>query len=116
MNTDGRIDDTEMKNLMSRAKVIGVSEAELKILISEFLSKYKLEQEKKDAEKWKESKAKFAEKASRFGKLLLAAGVAAGAAYVGLKAQSNKANNIAAKQGNYKVSLTTVMHKSAKNQ
>lgn len=113
---DGRIDDTEMKNLMSRAKVIGVSEAELKILISEFLSKYKLEQEKKDAEKWKESKAKFAEKASRFGKLLLAAGVAAGAAYVGLKAQSNKANNIAAKQGNYKVSLTTVMHKSAKNQ
>ena len=113
---DGRIDDTEMKNLMSRAKEIGVSEAELKILISEFLSKYKLEQEKKDAEKWKESKAKFAEKASRFGKLLLAAGVAAGAAYVGLKAQSNKANNIAAAMGNYKVSLSTVMHKSAKNQ
>ena len=69
-----------------------------------------------DAEKWKESKAKFAEKASRFGKLILAAGVATAAAYVGLKAQSNRANNIAAQQGNYKVSLSTVMHKSAKNQ
>lgn len=113
---DGRIDETEMKNLMCRAKEIGVSEQELKTIISESLSKYKMEQQKIDAEKWKESKAKFAEKTSRFGKILLAAGVATAAAYVGLKAQSNRANNLAAMNGNYKVSLTTVMHKSAKNQ
>jgi len=131
---DGQVDETEMKNLMCRAKEIGVGEQELKAIISESLSKYKLEQKKiqaekdrlrkqiqaeKDklrAEKRKESKANFAEKASKLGKILLAAGVAAGAAYVGLKAQSNRANNLAAMNGNYKVSLSTVMHKSAKNQ
>ena len=113
---DGEVDETEMKNLTSRAKEIGVSQAELKTLISEAMSKYKLEQQKKDAEKWKESKAKFAEKASRFGKILLAAGAATAAAYVGLKAQSNRANNLAAQQGNYKVTLSTIMHKSSKDQ
>ena len=120
---DGRVDETEMKNLMCRAKEIGVSEDELKTIISESLSKYKMEQQKLREEQQKLYKAKakeitsnVAEKANKLGKLLLAAGAVAAVAYVGLKAQSNRANNLAAKNGNYKVSLSTVMHKSAKNQ
>ena len=120
---DGRVDETEMENLMCLAKEIGVKEEELNTIISESLSKYKLEQQKLRAEQLKLSTAKakeittnVAEKAKKLGKILLAAGAVAAVAYVGLKAQSNMANNIAARQGNYKVSLTTVMHKSAKNQ
>lgn len=120
---DGVVDEIEMRNLISRAKEIGVSEQELKIQISEAISNYTLEQKRIQTEKMKvmkvkakESTAKFAEKAQKLGKLLLAAGVASAVAYVGLKAQKQQVNNIAAKQGNYKVSLSTVMHKSAKNQ
>ena len=108
---------------MCRAKEIGVSEDELKTIISESLSKYKMEQQKLREEQQKLYKAKakeitsnVAEKANKLGKLLLAAGAVAAVAYVGLKAQSNRANNLSAKNGNYKVSLSTVMHKSAKNQ
>ena len=131
---DGKVDETEIKNLMCLAKEIGVGEAELKTLISESLSKYKLEQQKIREERKKINKAKakeittnvaektkvittnVAEKANKLGKLLLVAGAFATVAYVGLKAQKQQVNNIAAKQGNYKVSITTVMHKSAKNQ
>lgn len=107
---DGYVDDTEMKNLLLQAKEIGMGEEELKGLISESVSKYELEQAKLRAE----GKAKFAEKARKLGTILLTVGAVAGLAYVGLKAQKQQTNNIAAKQGNYKVSLTTVMHKSAK--
>jgi methyl coenzyme M reductase subunit C-like uncharacterized protein (methanogenesis marker protein 7) len=120
---DGVVDEIEMRNLISRAKEIGVSEQELKIQISEAISNYTLEQKRIQTEKMKvmkvkakESTAKFAEKAQKLGKLLLAAGVATAVAYVGLKAQKQQVNNIAAKQGNYKVSLSTVMHKSARDQ
>ena len=113
---DGIVDELEMKNLISRSKEIGVSEAELKIQISEAVSKYTMEQKRIQAEQKKVNKAKFAEKAQKLGKFLLVAGVGTAVAFVGLKAQSNRANNLAAKSGNYKVSLSTVMHKSAKNQ
>lgn len=120
---DGVVDEIEMRNLVSRAKEIGVSEQELKIQISEAISNYTLEQKRIQTEKMKvmkgkarENTAKFAEKAQKLGKLLLAAGVATAVAYVGLKAQKQQANNIAAKQGNYKVSISTVMHKSARDQ
>ena len=123
MEDDGVVDEIEMRNLISRAKEIGVSEQELKIQISEAISNYTLEQKRIQTEKMKvmkvkakESTAKFAEKAQKLGKLLLAAGVATAVAYVGLKAQKQQVNNIAAKQGNYKVSLSTVMHKSSKKQ
>ena len=101
---------------MSRAKEIGVGEAELKIQISEAVSKYTMEQKRIQEEKRKVNKANFTEKVQKLGKFLLVAGAATAAAYVGLKAQSNRANNLAAMNGNYKVSLSTVMHKSAKNQ
>lgn len=113
---DGIVDESEMKNLMSRAKEIGVGEAELKIQISEAVSKYTMEQKRIQEEKRKVNKANFTEKVQKLGKFLLFAGAATAAAYVGLKAQSNRANNLAAMNGNYKVSLSTVMHKSAKNQ
>lgn len=113
---DGIVDESEMKNLMSRAKEIGVGEAELKIQISEAVSKYTMEQKRIQEEKRKVNKANFTEKVQKLGKFLLVAGAATAAAYVGLKAQSNRANNLAAMNGNYKVSLSTVMHKSAKNQ
>lgn len=120
---DGVVDEIEMRNLISRAKEIGISEQELKIQISEAISNYTLEQKRIQTEKMKamkekakESTAKFAEKAQKLGKFLLAAGIATAVAYVGLKAQKQQANNIAAKQGNYKVSLSTVMHKSARDQ
>lgn len=113
---DGIVDESEMKNLMSRAKEIGVGEAELKIQISEAVSKYTMEQKRIQEEKRKVNKAYFTEKVQKSGKFLLVAGAATAAAYVGLKAQSNRANNLAAMNGNYKVSLSTVMHKSAKNQ
>ncbi len=113
---DGIVDESEMKNLISRAKEIGVGEAELKIQISEAVSKYTMEQKRIQEEKRKVNKANFTEKVQKLGKFLLVAGAATAAAYVGLKAQSNRANNLAAMNGNYKVSLSTVMHKSAKNQ
>lgn len=113
---DGIVDESEMKNLMSRAKEIGVGEAELKIQISEAVSKYTMEQKRIQEEKRKVNKANFTEKVQKLGKFLLFAGAATAAAYVGLKAQSNRANNLAAMNGNYKVSLSTVMHKSAKKQ
>lgn len=113
---DGIVDESEMKNLMSRAKEIGVGEAELKIQISEAVSIYTMEQKRIQEEKRKVNKANFTEKVQKLGKFLLVAGAATAAAYVGLKAQSNRANNLAAMNGNYKVSLSTVMHKSAKNQ
>lgn len=113
---DGIVDESEMKNLISRAKEIGVGEAELKIQISEAVSKYTMEQKRIQEEKRKVNKANFTEKVQKLGKFLLFAGAATAAAYVGLKAQSNRANNLAAMNGNYKVSLSTVMHKSAKNQ
>lgn len=113
---DGIVDGAEMKNLMSRAKEIGVSEAELKIQISEAVSKYTMEHKRIQAEQRKVNKAKIAEKVQKLGKILLTVGTATAVAYVGLKAQSNRANNLAAKSGNYKVSLSTVMHKSAKDQ
>ena len=113
---DGIVDESEMKNLISRAKEIGVGEAELKIQISEAVSKYTMEQKRIQEEKRKVNKANFTEMVQKLGKFLLVAGAATAAAYVGLKAQSNRANNLAAMNGNYKVSLSTVMHKSAKNQ
>ncbi len=113
---DGIVDESEMKNLMSRAKEIGVGEAELKIQISEAVSKYTMEQKRIQEEKRKVNKVNFTEKVQKLRKFLLVAGAATAAAYVGLKAQSNRANNLAAMNGNYKVSLSTVMHKSAKNQ
>lgn len=113
---DGIVDESEMKNLISRAKEIGVGEAELKIQISEAVSKYTMEQKRIQEEKRKVNKVNFTEKVQKLRKFLLVAGAATAAAYVGLKAQSNRANNLAAMNGNYKVSLSTVMHKSAKNQ
>lgn len=129
---DGKVDESEMKDLMFRAKEIGVGVEDLKSCIQEAVTQYKIqyeieekkrraakekrlaEQRKEKAEQRKENMKKIGDRAAKLGKILLGVGVAAGAAYVGLKVQSNRANNLAAMNGTYKVSLSTVMHKSAK--
>lgn len=120
---DGGVSDNEMQILMNRAKELDVSEESLNEYIQEAITQYDREEERRRAERKKanaplreERRQKFGEKVAKLGKIVAIAGAAVGAAAVFLKAQETSVNRTAAKNGNYKVSLTTVMHKSAKNQ